>query len=129
MNLFPAKIKELSLAGYIILGIGVLFFVLSVFTLRIKGTGSIVNTRIYGVVRHPMYLGAILMFFSHILLGQSWIVTISTIIGIACCYLLILSGDQKNVEKFGDKYILYMQSVPRINILLGFIRVFFKRKK
>jgi len=37
MNLFPPTIEELVLVGYTILGIGALFFVLSVFTLRRKG--------------------------------------------------------------------------------------------
>ena len=122
MNLFPPTIKELVLVGYTILGVGALFFVLSVFTLRRKGTSNVVDSGIYGVVRHPMYLGGVVMFFSHILLGQNWIVVISTIVGIACCYLIVLSGDQQNIEKFGDEYIRYMQLVPRINFLLGVIR-------
>jgi len=129
MNLFPTTIEELVLVGYTILGIGALFFVLSVFTLSRKGTSNVVDSGIYGVVRHPMYLGGIVMFFSHILLGQNWIVAISTIVGIVCCYLIILSEDQRNIEKFGDEYILYMQSVPRVNLLLGVIRLQRHRKR
>jgi len=71
MNLFPPTIKELVVAGYTILGIGALFFILSVFTLRRKGTSNVVDSGIYGIVRHPMYLGAMVMFFSHIFLGQN----------------------------------------------------------
>jgi len=129
MNIFPAEIEELLYVGYTILGIGVLFFVLSVFALRKKGIGDVVDNGIYGVIRHPMYLGAIIMFFSHILLGQSWVVSVNTLIGITCCYLIILSEDKQNVEKFGYKYLLYMHSVPRINILLGIVRAFFKTQK
>jgi protein-S-isoprenylcysteine O-methyltransferase Ste14 len=70
-----------------------------------------------------MYLGAMVMFFSHIFLGQNWIFAISTIVGIACCYLIILSEDQRNIEKFGDEYRLCMQKVPRANFLLGSIRL------
>ena len=84
---------------------------------------------IYGVVRHPMYLGGIVMFFSHILLGQNWIVAISTIVAIACCYLIILSEDQRNIEKFGDEYIVYMQSVPRMNLLLGIVKSLMRRRR
>jgi protein-S-isoprenylcysteine O-methyltransferase Ste14 len=128
MNLFPPTIKELVVAGYIILGIGALLFILSVFTLRIKGTSNVVDSGIYGIVRHPMYLGAIVMFFSHIFLGQNWIVTISTIIAIVCCYLIIQLGDQRNIERFGEDYKLYMQKVPRANFLLGIIRLLGRRK-
>ena len=129
INLFPPTIEELVLLGYIILGVGALFFILSIYTLRRKGTGNVVDTGIYGVVRHPMYIGAIVMFFSHIFFGQNWIVGISTIVGIVCCYLIILSGDQRNIEKFGDEYRLYMQSVPRMNLLLGIVKSQMRRRK
>ncbi len=121
MNIFSPTIEEVVLVGDIILGIGALFFVLSVFTLLRKGTSNVVDSGIYGVVRHPMYLGGVVMFFSHILLGQNWIVVISTIVGIACCYLIILSADQRNIEKFSDDYRHYMQSVPRMNLLMGIV--------
>ena len=128
MNLFPPNIKELIVVGYIILGIGALFFILSVYTLRRKGTSNVVDSGIYSIVRHPMYLGGMVMFFSHIFLGQNWIVAISTIVGIVCCYLIILSADQRNIEKFGDDYKLYIQKVPRANFLLGIIRLLGRRK-
>ena len=128
MNLFPPTIKELVVVGYTILGIGALFFILSVFTLRRKGTSNVIDSGIYGIVRHPMYLGAMVMFFSHILLGQNWIVAISTIIAIVCCYLIIQFGDQRNIGRFGNDYKLYMQKVPRANFLLGIIRLLGRRK-
>jgi len=122
MNLFPPSIKKLVVLGYIILGIGALFFILSVFTLRKKGISHVVDSGIYSIVRHPMYLGAMIMFFSHIFFGQNWIVVISAIIAIMCCYLIIKSGDQRNIEKFGEHYKLYMQKVPRMNFFAGIIR-------
>ena len=128
MNLFPPTIKELVVVGYTILGIGALFFILSVFTLRRKGTSNVIDSGIYGIVRHPMYLGAMVMFFSHIFLGQNWIVAISTIIAIVCCYLIIQFGDQRNIGRFGNNYKLYMQKVPRANFLLGIIRLLGRRK-
>ena len=119
MNIFPPTIEALVLAGYIVLGIGALFVVLSLITLIRKTTSNIITSGIYSVVRHPMYLGGIVMFFSHSLMGQHWIVVIGTIVGIVCCYLIVLSADQRNTEKFGDEYRRYMQSVPRLNILAG----------
>jgi len=129
MNLFPPTIEELVVAGYIILGIGVLFFILSVYTLRRKGTSNVVDSGIYGIVRHPMYLGAMVMFFSHIFLGQNWIVAISTIIAIVCCFLIIQFGDQRNIERFGNDYKLYMQKVPRMNLMIGIIRLVQRRDR
>jgi len=129
INLFPPTIGELVVVGYTILGIGALFFILSVFTLRRKGTSNLVYSGVYGIVRHPMYLGGMVMFFSHIFLGQNWMVAISTILGIVCCYLIIRSADQRNIEKFGDAYKRYMQKVPGINFLAGVIRLARRRKE
>ena len=123
MNLFPPTIEELVVAGYTILGIGAFFFILSVFTLRRKGTSNVVDSGIYGIVRHPMYLGAMVMFFSHIFLGQNWIVVISTIVAIICCYLIVQLGCQRNIERFGDDYRLYIQKLPRMNFFAGLIRL------
>jgi protein-S-isoprenylcysteine O-methyltransferase Ste14 len=62
------------------------------------------------------------MFFSHIFLGQNWIVVISTVVALVCCCLIILSDEEKSLEKFGDNYKRYMEKVPRINLVLGIIR-------
>ena len=128
-SLFLPTIEELVVVGLIILGIGALFFALSIFTLRRKGVSSVVDSEIYGIVRHPMYLGAMIMFFSHIFLGQNWIVTLSATIGIIFCYLIILSADQRNTGKFGDAYKRYMEKVPRINFVVGVIRPLRRRKR
>ena len=127
--LFPSIIEELVAVGYTILGIGAVFYVLSVLTLRRKGVSRIVDSGIYGIVRHPLYLGAMTMFFSHIFLGQNLIVVIGTIVALVCCYLIILSGDERNIEKFGDDYKRYMQKVPRINFVLGVIQLLERRKR
>ncbi len=129
MNLFPPTVEKLVVVGYIILGIGALFFILSVFTLRKKGTSHVVDSGIYGIVRHPMYLGAMVMFFSHIFFGQNWIVVISTVIAIMCCYFIIKSGDQRNIEKFGEDYKIYMQKVPGMNFFAGIVRLINYRKR
>jgi len=129
INLFPPIIEELVAVGYTILGIGAVFYVLSVLTLRRKGVSSIVDNGIYGIVRHPLYLGAMTMFFSHIFLGQNLIVAIGTIVALVCCYLIILSDEEKNLEKFGDDYKRYMKKVPRTNLLLGLTRLLRRKRE
>lgn len=114
--------EELVVVGYIILGIGVIFVILSIVTLRRKGASILIDSGVYGIVRHPMYLGAIIIFLSHPFMIQHWIIVISSLVAIICMYLIILSGDQRSLEKFGDEYNRYMQAVPRINFLLGIIR-------
>ena len=122
-------IDELVVVGWVILSIGVLFVFLSIFTLHREGTSNIIDSGIYSIVRHPMYLGGMVMFFSHIFFFQNWITVTNAIVGIVCCYLIIRSADQRNIEKFDDNYERYMQKVPRINFLLGIVRLLRYRKK
>jgi len=114
--------EELVVVGYILLGIGALLVILSIVMLRIKGVSTLIDSGIYGIVRHPMYLGAMILFLSHPFMIQHWIIVISSLVAIICIYLIILSGEQRSLEKFGEEYNRYMQSVPRINILLGIYR-------
>jgi len=128
INLLPANIEELVVVGYCIFGIGAVLYILSVLTLRKKGVGNVVESGIYGIVRHPMYVGAMIMFFSHIFLGQNWIAAIGTIVALVCCYLIILSDEEQSSEKYGDDYKRYMQKVPRMNFVVGIIRLLRRRK-
>jgi len=121
-NIVPPVIKELVVLGYVIFGIGVLFYVLSLSSLIRKGTRNIIDSGIYGIVRHPMYLGGMIMFFSHIFIGQNWIVVISTVVAIICCYLIIQSEEKKNLEKLDNEYEDYKKKVPKLNFLLDIIK-------
>ena len=109
INLFPSNIEELVFVGWIVFGVGAFLYGLSILTLRKKGVRNIVDSGVYGVVRHPMYLGAMIMFLSHVFLGQNWIVAIGTMVAIVCCYLISLSDEEQNLEKFGDDYRRYMR--------------------
>ncbi|MFX0196337.1 MAG: methyltransferase family protein [Candidatus Hodarchaeota archaeon] len=114
--------KELVVVGYILLGIGALFVIISIVTLRRKGVSTLFDRGIYVIVRHPMYLGAIIMFFSHPFIIQHWIIVISSLIAIICMYIIILLEEDRSLEKYGDVYNRYIQTVPRINFFLGIIR-------
>ncbi len=89
-----------------------------------------IDSGIYAIVRHPLYLGWILaVFIATIFLHQHWLFVIIGIPGIASVYLISRQEEQTNIEKFGDDYRLYMQKVPRMNLLKGIIRLIQRRKK
>jgi protein-S-isoprenylcysteine O-methyltransferase Ste14 len=44
-------------------------------------------------------------------------------------YLDALKADRYAIEKFGEEYKRYMQTVPRINFLSGIIRFLRKKKR
>lgn len=58
INLLGPRIERLVPVEYTILGVGALFCIASVLTLGRKGTGDVVDSGIYGVVRHPMYVAS-----------------------------------------------------------------------
>ena len=123
-------IDELRIVAWIAFGIGCALVILSVVALRSKGTKSVIDSGIYGVVRHPMYLGGIFFYVYMILLAQHWLVAILAVIGMVCVYLTMkIEEEERCIKKFGDAYRQYMQRVPRANILVGVIRLLGHRKR
>ncbi len=74
---FPAWLVALGWAG-VLAGLGLLFAVLRVnrfagTTIRVEAEQKVISTGLYGVVRHPMYSGMVLMaIFTPLALG-SWV--------------------------------------------------------
>ena len=134
-----AGVQLLQYAGWIILAVGLVLIILPRFAFRSKGrpekgkdwteTTIVVDTGIYAVVRHPLYLGWLLMYVALILLSQHWLTAIIGIPGMACVYLISRQEDQRLIEKFGDDYKHYMQSVPRMNLLVGIIQLVRRRDR
>jgi protein-S-isoprenylcysteine O-methyltransferase Ste14 len=128
----PAGVQPLRYIGGTILVVGIVLIFLPRFAFRSKGkpekgkdwtdTTVVVDIGIYAIVRHPLYLGWLLIYVALILLSQHWLIAIIGIPGIACVYLISRQEDQRLIEKFGDDYKDYMQKVPRMNLLAGIIR-------
>lgn len=92
-------------------------------------TTTVVDTGIYSLVRHPLYLGWLLMYVVVIFFGQHWITSVMGIAGIASVYLIAIQEDLRLTISLGEEYISYMQKTPRLNILRGIIRVIRQRKR
>lgn len=115
----------------LIVGIALQFITMS--TLRRKGgvqkgkdytkTTTLVESGIYSVVRHPQFLGWMLIYSAFIFLVPHPLIFIVGITGMVCVYLITRIEDKFNVEKFGEAYVHYMQSVPRVNFLVGLVRL------
>jgi protein-S-isoprenylcysteine O-methyltransferase Ste14 len=108
--------------AWILLGFGVVLIVLSTATLVSNREAGLIESGIYGVVRHPMYLGAMVVFLSWIFFHPHWIIVLISSANIAIVYWFILQGERQNITKFGNTYRRYMESVPRINLLAGLLR-------
>jgi protein-S-isoprenylcysteine O-methyltransferase Ste14 len=126
-------------AGWILLVFSVVIIFLAGGEFRKKGrvpkgksivhTTVVVDSGIYGVVRHPQYLGFMLFVLALVLMSQHWLSVISGVFGSALFYKDVLREEQMSIEKFGDDYKRYMQKVPRMNLLVGVIRLLRRRKK
>ncbi len=125
-------LQWLTYTGWAILVVGLMLIVLAMATLRRKGrpgkgesftqTTAIVDSGVYAVVRHPLYLGWLLMYVAVMLFSQHGLVVLMGLLGIVCMYLICRDEDQHLIEKFGDGYREYMQAVPALNIIVGIIR-------
>lgn len=83
----------------------------------------LIDTGIYGVVRHPQYLGWLLMYVVTMLFGQHWANLALGGVGIVCLVLYIRVEDRRLVEEFGEVYERYMERVPSLNVVWGVIRL------
>ena len=119
--------------GWIILVFSVVIIFLAGGEFRKKGgapkgesivhTTVLVDSGVYAVIRHPQNLGFMLFVFALVLMSQHWLSVISGVIGSALFYKDVLREEQMCVKKFGDDYKHYMEKVPRMNLLLGIIRL------
>lgn len=102
---------------------GLVLIVLSAATLITNREHGLIDWGIFGVVRHPMYLGAILLFVSWIFFLPHWIILVFSSVNTAIVYWFILQGERHNIAKFGNTYRSYMETVPRMNLLAGLLRI------
>lgn len=125
-------LQWLAYTGWAILVVGLVLIVLAMATLRSKGragkgesytqTTTVVDSGVYAIVRHPLYLGWLLMYVAVVLFSQHWLVVLMGLLGIVCMYLICQDEDQYLIEKFGDRYREYMQAVPALNVVVAIIR-------
>jgi protein-S-isoprenylcysteine O-methyltransferase Ste14 len=126
--------EALRSAGWIVWWIAAILGWLPILVLRRKGgvakgdsyvkTTELVDTGIYAIVRHPqMGTTWLLMCFALMLIAQHWSSVALGVPAMVLAYLDLLKADQRLVEKFGDAYRRYMERVPRVNFLLGIVRL------
>jgi len=120
----PLDIKVLWYVGWIVWAAGMILVGLSYYYIYIRKTKVLIRHGIYKVIRHPLYLGWILsVFITTILLYPHWIFITTGIPGIVAIYLISIEEERSNIKQFGSSYKSYMKKVPRMNLILGFIRI------
>jgi len=135
-------VSQIEVLAYVGVGLyvfsGLVFGWLPVFEFRRKGgvkrgksyihTTQLVDTGIYSIVRHPQYVTFILWAIAGMLLFQHWIVVLLGIPIFPLTYIDLIKADKDAIEKLGDDYKRYMKRVPRMNLLLGILRLLRQRR-
>ena len=111
----------LPIIAWLLFGLGLVLVVLSTVTLITNRKSGLIEWGIYGVVRHPMYLGAILFFLSWIFFVPHWIIILISLLNSFIVYWFVIKAERQNIATFGNAYQRYMESVPRLNLLAGLL--------
>jgi len=90
---------------------------------------AFVESGIYAFVRHPEFLGHILIIFALIIISQHRISLIAGAILVALLDLAMIEEEKRNIEKFDKAYTDYMKRVPRINLIKGIMKKYKWRKE
>jgi protein-S-isoprenylcysteine O-methyltransferase Ste14 len=120
--------------GQVCLGMSSIFGVLPILIFHRKGgvakgksyikTTLLVDSGLYAIVRHPQNGTAwLLISLGILLIAQHWSSVVLGLASMALAYVDTLKADQRCIEKFGDAYRAYMQRVPRVNFVLGLVRL------
>lgn len=124
--------------GWGVLMLSGIFGWVPIFTFRKKGdvkgrgyihTQILVDSGIYGIVRHPQYLAGVLMSIALPMISQHWLVAVLGLIAAVVYYANTFDEEKGCIEKFGDDYRHYMEQVPRMNFISGILRHILPKKK
>lgn len=124
--------------GWGVLMLSAVFGWLPIFTFRKKGkvkgrgyirTTVLVDSGIYGIVRHPQYLAGVLMGIALPMITQHWLVAVLGIAAIVIYYLDTFAEEEENIQKFGEEYREYMERTPRMNFITGIIRAIRRQRR
>jgi protein-S-isoprenylcysteine O-methyltransferase Ste14/NAD-dependent dihydropyrimidine dehydrogenase PreA subunit len=131
-------LQALFYVGWVVLVFGLLFVFSSLIYFRKRGelvegrgimyTTVVVESGTYGIVRHPQFLGVVLMVCASILVSQHWVFVVIGVPLLVSMFKWIQLAEENLIAKFGDDYRRYMRKVPRINLVLGILR-FAKRRR
>ncbi len=123
---------SLHIAGVVLLLLAPFLFVPPFFLLKKYGrtepgqsyfcTTKVVDRGVYGVVRHPQYVGYALLASGFAMRTQNIISWIFAGVAVAFFYLQALCEERFCSRQLGAEYATYMQRVPRFNLAFGLLR-------
>jgi AmmeMemoRadiSam system protein A len=90
-------------------------------------TTRLVDRGVFAIVRHPQYLGYILLTLGFALLSQHPVALALGAAAVTFFYLHTVREERDCLRRFGATYDAYRRRVPRFNFLLGAVRLLARR--
>lgn len=118
----------LTILAFICFGLGFTFLILSITTHLHEKQETVFNQGVYGIVRHPMYLGAIFLFIAIALFLPVYVMVGLAFINVLVIIWFIKKEELENRDKFGEAYQRYQAAVPKINFITGLYRWFSRNR-
>jgi len=102
----PLGIVLLALSGYMALkGLSIVFG-------EERQKPIVIRSSVFGVVRHPVYLSEILLYFGLLILSTSLVAAVIWIIAIGFLHYISRYEEKLLLARFGEEYGQYISEVP-----------------
>ena len=117
--------------GLIIIFIGGVFAIrgLKIVFNETREEPRVIKEGVFGIVRHPIYLGSILTYLGFLVFSMSIIGVAVWLIIVLFYYFISIYEEKLLLQKFGNEYRNYMEKVPMMNVFLGLARLVRRKKK
>ncbi len=92
-------------------------------------TNAVVDRGIYSIVRHPQYVGYVLLTIGFAALAQHALTWTLTVCSAGGFYLQSLREEASHRSRPGEDYLEYMRRVPRFNFPAGLFRLLLARMR
>ena len=102
----PVGVAALGLAGYLArTSMAVVFG-------EVRDPPRVIRTGLFGVVRHPMYLSEVLLYFGLLMMSLSLVAAIVWFAAIAFLTFISRHEERLLLARYGEAYAEYMRDVP-----------------
>jgi len=99
--------------GLAILALSVVMYIMAILNAAGTSVGEPVTRGVYRITRHPIYLGAFLLYIGTGIACASWVILLCAVLWITIWHIVVPTEEGFCVEKYGDVYREYMARTPR----------------